>query len=248
VDADCLLEPGWLARLAGHLGAPGVVAAAARALPLEEGMTWVERAWGRLFVRKARRVAGEVRPVTSLGASNVLLRREAFERAGGFDEALLSCEDYDLSQRLRLQGSLLMDERVRVTHLRESKTLAELFRRETSRGRFSLRCFAKNGYALREVPSVALPALVALGAVLAPAALLGRQVPLAALSVALVALLPLAYLVRSGPGWDGPVPAAREYLVAAYYLAARAWSLLLELGDLALTRGRGSAPSSKEGA
>lgn len=35
-----------------------------------------------------------------VGASTVLLRRDVFERAGGFDESLPACEDYDLWLRL----------------------------------------------------------------------------------------------------------------------------------------------------
>src|SRR3546814_20915180 len=38
------------------------------------------------------------------GGSNVVLRRDLFERVGGFDERLVPCEDWDLWARLTRHG------------------------------------------------------------------------------------------------------------------------------------------------
>lgn len=233
VDADCLLDPLWLSTLSAHLSSSTTAAAAAPAVPVEQGMTWVEKAWAEVFVCMSRRSENGVNSVSNLASSNLLIVKSYFEQVGGFDEALLSCEDYDLSQRLLPHGRLVLDENIKVAHLRESKTMGELFRRETARGRFSLRCFLKNGCRLRELMSTAIPffnLLLCLGILVS---LTGRLWWAALFLLLWLLLLPTVYLLRRGQAPGGGGRAVQHYLVAADYVAARSVALLRELCDLA---------------
>jgi len=57
------------------------------------------------------------RPAPHLSTSNLLLRREAAERTGRFDESLAMCEDRDFTARARDLGyRLLFEPHARVTH------------------------------------------------------------------------------------------------------------------------------------
>ncbi|GFO53875.1 hypothetical protein GMSM_08820 [Geomonas sp. Red276] len=237
VDADCLLPPGWLTALAGHLENRGGAAAAAPALPAAGERTWVERAWSAVF-RPLHAAGDSPAPASYLPSADLLVVRSYFEEIGGFDETLLSCEDYHLSQRLRNYGLLLLDRNHPVVHLRESRTVAELFHRERARGRFSLRCFAKDGFPLREAPSLAVPALTLLAAAaFSLSALLGRPGATLAGAFALSAL-PLVYLVKSGERPEGLGSLLQQYAVAATYLLARSSALAGELMELTLPNRR----------
>lgn len=65
---------------------------------------WLARRWPRLRDH-AERVPGHPVEVEALAATALLIRREAFESVGGFDEEFfLYGEDLDLARRLRLRG------------------------------------------------------------------------------------------------------------------------------------------------
>lgn len=236
VDADCLLAPEWLPTLSGHLAGSRTAAAAAPALPVQGDMTWVETAWAQVFVCMNRRSQSGVHCVSNLASSNLLIVKSYFDQVGGFDEALLSCEDYDLSQRLLKHGTLVLDDNVYVAHLRESKTLAELYGREIARGRFSLRCFIKNGCRLREFPSTAIP-FVTLALFLAlPLSLALHNTLTPALVLLLLLAMPAVYLVRSGQVPRSVKSLLLLYIVAATYVAARTVVLVKELFDMAMSK------------
>lgn len=246
VDADCLLPPRWLPALSAHV-LEGAAAAAAPAVPVEEGITWVEQAWADVFVCMARRSPGGVHTVSNLASSNLLMAKSLFNDAGGFDEALLSCEDYDLSQRLLKKGRLVLDESIAVLHLRESKTLGELFRREVARGRFSLRCFVKNGCRIRELMSTAIPTVNLLFSLVLLWSLLWQKPPVALFCLLWLLGVPALYLARSGRLPGSLLSALQYYLVAADYVAARTMALLKELCDIGSGGRNAAAPDIVSG-
>lgn len=229
IDADCILDSLWLAHMLKHISSPCVVASAARATPITEGMTWVEKGWANIFVCKSSCQKREFTSVTSLGSSNMLIKKNIFEVVGGFDESLLSCEDYDLSQRLIKIGTLLIDEQIKVTHLRESKTLLELFDREVARGTYSLRCFIKNEFSLIELPSIAVP-FICITLIIAFVVFFTMEEYLFSFVLFLCLIsIPLLYLIRSGLKYESIDISFKEYLIATTYVVARSFALLSEL-------------------
>lgn len=101
-DADDLWAPDKLRRqLEAAEARPGAV------LVASGGEEFGARA-GSLPAPREGRVTGELIAENFITTSSVLVRREAYVRAGGFDEspALISVEDYDLWLRLSLSGEL----------------------------------------------------------------------------------------------------------------------------------------------
>jgi len=103
-DADDLVEPGWLAALHRALDrAPAVTGRARRAEFNSRPDNPVYFSWGLYRVPFFPYLDGA-------GAGNFAVRTEAFRRIGGFDEALRTGEDLDLTWRLQLAGFRLVEE------------------------------------------------------------------------------------------------------------------------------------------
>ena len=108
-----------------------------------------------------------------LASGNMAMWRDTFMQVGGFDETLETCEDVDLSRRLRAGGMrVLHDPRLRSTHLGDPASLAEVFRGEPWRGRDNIRASIRGFVRPRDLVSTAVPVvqLVLMVAVLAGAA------------------------------------------------------------------------------
>ena len=165
MDADCTVDSHWLSEAARYLdrdevvcfGSPPVVPANA---------TWVQNAW--FLVRRKHTVAGETEWLESM---NMFVRRDDFAKCGGFDEELVTCEDYDLSLRLKKFGLLLNDSRIVAVHHGEAATVGHFFRKEIWRGISNFRGLMQHGIILREIPSLIAPpahCLLLAAGVLAP--------------------------------------------------------------------------------
>ena len=105
VDSDVVVEPGCLARLAGHFADPAVGAVAPRILGTEPPTGTVAGYEARRSSLDMGPRAGCVRPwsdVPYLPSATLVLRREAF--GAGFDERLRIGEDVDLVWRLAASG------------------------------------------------------------------------------------------------------------------------------------------------
>jgi hypothetical protein len=213
VDADHELDRGWSEAAVQVLQDPSVSAVGAQYHAPVEG-TWVQRTYDRL-----RQHQPGSRPVDWLPSGNLVIRRAAFEKTGGFDASLETCEDVDLCQRLTRQGGRLLEvDRLRSVHRGDPATLSALFRGELWRGRDNLRVSLRVPLTRQTAPSVAAP-LITLGA-------------LAALVVGL-ATWPFGgwWLAALGIGWVGALTIARALALARrapvaernFRLAAQAW-------------------------
>jgi mycofactocin system glycosyltransferase len=106
VDSDCVPEPGWLERLAGHLVDPrvGLVAPRITALPASTS-SWVARYESLSSALDMGPTAARVAPLTAVSyvpSAALLARRAAL--GGGFDESMPVAEDVDLVWRLAGAG------------------------------------------------------------------------------------------------------------------------------------------------
>ncbi len=82
---------------------------------------------------------------------------DAFTKIGGFNANLATCEDYDLSFRLKPFGRLLSDSRIVAIHHREPATLKEFFNKESWRGKSNYDGLKEHGFHWKELPSLLLP-------------------------------------------------------------------------------------------
>jgi glycosyltransferase involved in cell wall biosynthesis len=132
-DADDLLEPAFLEKMAARAGADtDVVICNARWL--REDTREVELEW-RYSESELRAAPAPYLLSHPIGGINGLYRRTALQSAGGFNEKLKVWEDADLHVRLALQGArFAVVEEPLVTALRRTDSLsAEMMRNWRSR-------------------------------------------------------------------------------------------------------------------
>ncbi len=227
VDADHILAPGWIGAAVAGVHEDAAIGAVGSLCRAPDDGTWVQRAYDRLRGQQIGR-----RPVDWLGAGNMVVRRAAFERVGGFDPSLETCEDVDLCKRLRAAGySLIADDRLINVHVGDPATLGALFRGELWRGRNNLPVTFRRPLALRELYSAVAPVLQLAGLAVAAASLwfAGTLWALAAV----VALLPCAAVpalraarMSARVGRWNPREVADNVVVAFVYDMARALALV----------------------
>ena len=222
VDADHLIDPGWV-RTALKLFDDHQVTAAGAPYSPALSANWVARAYDRF-----RPELHTVEPAEWLGSGNMIVRREAFEQVGGFDTSLESCEDVDLCNRLRAAGyRLVADPQLRSVHLGDPATLRALFLGELWRGRDNIKVTLRGPLTMRALPSVVIP-VVDLGAfvAIATSAWTGLAIGLAAAGT--FAMLAALRAVRMSLGRDRLTARdlAANVVVATVYDVARALSLV----------------------
>jgi glycosyltransferase involved in cell wall biosynthesis len=231
VDADCVVASDWLIRGLRHFVDPQV-GAVGSPTGLPPQTTWVQRSWA---LQRHRKRPG---PVQWLPTENLLIRREAFWAVGGFNEALVTCEDVDFCYRLAARYLIVNDPAVRSIHLGEAPTLRAVFRKEVWRGRGNLPGVLAHRLRLSELPSVLLPLyhLALLTTLMcASAAADGKNVWRAGvLLIAPSALAALRTAIQARRLHDWPALAA----VYATYFAARSTAIVKE----SLVRPRRSSP------
>ncbi len=226
VDADHIIDPGWIAAAAETLRTPAVGGVGAPCVAPRPG-TWVQQAYDRFRAHDPG-----VREVEWLGSGNLAVRADVFRTLNGFDEALHTCEDVDLCNRIRAAGfTLLADGRMGNTHLGDPATLEALFKGELWRGRDNIRVTLRGPLTPRSLPSLVIPianlaflALVVAGLVVAPFGY--GWLALAGLAgfAATVALRAARMSVHQGTSALAQLPA--NIAVAATYELARAVSLV----------------------
>lgn len=125
LDADCIPDPDWLAKgVAALLTEPCITGATYR-VPEDAG--WLERAWF------SQEPAGR-RRVTHINAGNLFVKRVHFDALGGFDESLVTGEDYEFAQRASRVVSIVSDDSIGVVHLGNPKTIRRFVSREIWHG------------------------------------------------------------------------------------------------------------------
>jgi glycosyltransferase involved in cell wall biosynthesis len=230
VDADHQVDPGWAPVALDVLAAPAVgMTGAPYVSPADR--TWVQRLYDAFREHRDGR-----HPVEWLGSGNMFLRRELFDRLGGFDTTLEACEDVDLCRRVRGAGyEIVADAGIRSTHYGDPPTLKKLFLSELWRGRDNLRVSLRpprtgRGMFTALVPVVDLIAIVALAGGLLTWPWGGGWVAAAALLIAAppTALRAMRLYARIRDRQPGDL--LRASVVAIVYDVARALALALQAG------------------
>jgi hypothetical protein len=93
LDADCTVTPHWLREASRYLDAHDVACFGSAPI-VPRNATWVQRTWFLVRDRKP------VEDVNWLESMNMFVHREKFISIGGFNEDLVTCEDYDISPPL----------------------------------------------------------------------------------------------------------------------------------------------------
>jgi glycosyltransferase involved in cell wall biosynthesis len=112
-DADTLLPPGWLARIAGHFTRPEVagVGGLYEYFDGPPSINNLVRGMNRIIPHLYRAI-----PATwSLSGFNFAVRKSAYAACGGFDTRLRYGEDWNLGRRLQRVGKVILDPELFVT-------------------------------------------------------------------------------------------------------------------------------------
>ncbi len=153
LDADCTVAVNWLRSAARYLSRDDVICFGSPPV-IPENATWVQIAWFQVRRRSERCVE-----VDWLESMNMFVRRDGFISVSGFNEKMVTCEDYDLSLRLRSLGKLVSDERIVAVHHGEAASVSHFFRKEYWRGTSNLSGIFHHGITLKELPSVLFPSV-----------------------------------------------------------------------------------------
>jgi hypothetical protein len=165
VDADHRVGPAWFEAVRNAFADTSIVAAGAEYLAPDDA-TWVQRTYDRLRLHRPGRY-----DVTWLPSGNLAIRADVFQRIGGFDESLETCEDVDLCRRLVVTGRLVADEALASVHYGDPRTLRAVYAGEKWRGRDNLRVTLRPPMNLRSALS-ALQPLVTVAVLVAAAFLI----------------------------------------------------------------------------
>lgn len=135
LDADDVASPGWLAAMARALDEHAVVASRWDIDTLNDPVVRSSRKNGQ--AAGARRY---LHPpfLDHAGGCGLGVRREAFDRVGGFDEQFLLLEDTDLSWRLQLAGYELGFAPDAVVQIRFRPTSRDSFRQAYGYGKYNV--------------------------------------------------------------------------------------------------------------
>jgi glycosyltransferase involved in cell wall biosynthesis len=125
LDADCFPAEDWLREGVRSLAQEHCVTGAECGIPDDAG--WMERSW---FSQKR---FGRIE-VTHINTANLFVSRELFVKLGGFDETLSSGEDYEFCSRAKSLVRIMADDRIRVVHMGNPKTIKAFVIREMWHG------------------------------------------------------------------------------------------------------------------
>jgi glycosyltransferase involved in cell wall biosynthesis len=226
VDADHVLDPDWLPNAVDSLSKPDAAAVGAAYYAPADG-TWVQRMYDSFRVR-----ARGVRQVEWLGSGSLAVWRDVFEKVGGFDSRLETCEDVDFCQRLRVGGyGLWSDNRLRSVHLGDPRTIRALFFGELWRGRDNLRVSLRGPLTWRALPSVVIPVAILSLLVIGIGSLVilpdgWRSLRLAAAGTLLLTSLRAGRMLSRIRRFD-PLTILRAFAVALVYDISRALALVV---------------------
>jgi GT2 family glycosyltransferase len=124
IDADCVVPPGYFEALS-RVMANTEVAATGRRVDYPTDGSWIERTWHAMHHSASEGFR------KYLNSGNFAIRREVFERFGGFADALVTGEDSELGKRLNDGGFRIWESAdLAVVHLDNPRSLLGFFRKE----------------------------------------------------------------------------------------------------------------------
>jgi len=141
LDADCIVPSGWLKAGMNILNSSQEVSCVGFSVNApDDGAPWVEKTWH--VMSSGSRWSG-TQDVPWLSSFNLLVKRGFFERVGGFDRTLQTCEDVDLGFKLNEISRLIYSSDICIRHLGNVKSLVEFFNKELWRGKSNFTHFLK---------------------------------------------------------------------------------------------------------
>ncbi|UCG61422.1 MAG: glycosyltransferase [Candidatus Zixiibacteriota bacterium] len=185
IDSDCILCEGWRRAVASVLEDDTIHATGSK-YDIPEPAHWIERAW---YSKRTREMA----PAKYINSGNLVVRREVFEAIGGFDESLVTDEDYDIGRRLNQSGFRIIEApQIRVIHLGNPKSLRNFYRKEKWHATSSLNALTRGDIDKPTMMTMVFLLCCLIALLILPSIIAGKLSP-----VRLVALLLFVPLVTA---------------------------------------------------
>jgi len=125
IDADCIPDKEWISNAVIALDIETCVTGSDCRIPPEA--KWVEKSWGLQILHGRCEV-------THINTGNLIVPADIFNKIGGFEEDLKSGEDYEFAMRSKSVTKVIHDDRIKVTHYGNPKTLSQFIKREIWHG------------------------------------------------------------------------------------------------------------------
>jgi hypothetical protein len=233
VDADMELMPDWLQNgLPAFADRQVMVSGCFPDIPKES--TWVQRSWS--IHRRVRLPERKPTPVRWLGSANLIVRRDVFLAAVGFNERLETSEDVDLCYRLGQYGTILHNPTMEAIHWGEDPDLKTFWRKEVWRGIGSLRGVLSHGLRWDEIPSLGYPLYVLCGVLLTVLSIFVdlsyRHIRLGPLSFLFLTFPALLLALNTARLAKQPAAIFKLFVLYLVYGFARAYAVVKSLAAL----------------
>ncbi len=139
VDADCMVTEDWLKEAVNELS-DTFTGATGSNCEVNEESTWIEKSWA------FNRVVLSGRFETNwLQSANLIVKKEAFDLSGGFDDTLSVCEDSDLCHRiLKIGYKIIYNHKINAIHLRYPNSIIMFFKKDLWHGKDLMKAMKKN--------------------------------------------------------------------------------------------------------
>jgi glycosyltransferase involved in cell wall biosynthesis len=145
IDADCMAEKDWLARIDQHFN--DYKTSALVGFCIHEGKTLADELYVHEYNLDWEQRFFLDNKVFALTGANCAVRKDVFMSAGGFDESFLALEDIDLGLSLALNGYIIKrDKTIQVVH-KYNDTLETRLKKTVDYGYFEYKVYTKNGLA-----------------------------------------------------------------------------------------------------
>lgn len=223
LDADCCVDPLWIEKCLEYLSQDNVGLVGTITISDIENGTWVEKNLPKIFTEKSRLDYPEW-----IGSSNMFIKRHIFEAIGGFDEQMVTAEDVEFCRRVRNDYKIRLIKEIYTIHLKESKSLVELFAREFWRGRYSLTCYFKNKFPISELLSIVVPFFNLFLLIVFCLSFFFKP-SLIFLPLIIFLFLPLCFMIKKKFKFDDFLTTSQSYFIALTYILSRTFALCCEI-------------------
>jgi glycosyltransferase involved in cell wall biosynthesis len=137
IDADCIADENWLINAVNSLKREFCITGSEVRIP--DKASWIEYAWF------SQRNWGR-QDASHINSANLIVPSDIFNKIGGFNETLLTGEDYEFSIRAKKIVKVISDDSIKVIHLGNPKTLRQFIKREIWHGLGALGSFKINWF------------------------------------------------------------------------------------------------------
>lgn len=170
IDSDCVLCQGWRENVDEVLTDEDIHATGSTC-DIPHPSHWIERAW---YSRRPKRMT----PAKYINSGNLVIRRDAFNAVGGFDENLVTDEDYDIGQRLNRNNFGVIDApQIRSIHLGNPKSLWNFYLKERWHATSSLSSFTRGNIDKPTVMTFVFLLCLIVAVLTVPSVVLGKLSP-----------------------------------------------------------------------